>query len=29
MLTQLRACLYWLTLGSDWNRAWRRRAGVC
>lgn len=26
-LQQLSACLFWLRLGSDWNRPWRRRAG--
>lgn len=28
MLAQLRTCLYWLLLGSTWNRSWRRRAGI-
>ena len=26
-LDQLRACLVWLLLGSDWNRRRRRAAG--
>lgn len=27
MLNQLRACLYFLTIASEWNRRSRRRAG--